>query len=125
MVLAHELRIAAAQRGAIGVAAQPHRIERLALARGEADESFTLGAIVLRPLPDVRRPRADCVERIVEIGPARHAVDARVGAERAGVAAPPGYRRLRLEDLVRRHPLEPVVARVELAHVVEAEPAPV
>src|SRR6185369_18101083 len=46
-------------------------------------------------------------------------------AEGAGLAIPAAVRVLGVADLVRAHPVEIIVARVERADVVEAEPAPV
>src|SRR5690606_36985751 len=101
-----------------GFRAQAHYAQRLALTRGEADHL----PLVARAASDLRSPSADRVERIVEVGPARHRAGAR--AEGAGFAFPPGDRRLRGEDLLRAHPFEPVVAGVELPHMLQAHPAP-
>src|SRR5690606_22551011 len=67
---------------------------------------------------------ADRVERVVEVGPAWHAVRTRIGAERPALGAPAGDGRLRLEDFLGRHAREPVVSGVERAYVLEAQPAP-
>ena len=66
---------------------------------------------------------ADRVERIDEIGPARRRRGAG-GAEGAGLAVPAAIGVLRVADLVGAHPVEIIVAGVELADMVEAEPAP-
>jgi len=69
------------------------------------------------------RPRRDCLQRIGEVRPARSGIDARIGPERAGMCVPPGQRRLRGQNLVGRHAGEEIIAGVERADVIEAEPA--
>src|SRR5690606_14411673 len=64
------------------------------------------------------------IERIVEVRPPRHPAPS-VRTECAGLPFPPGDGGLRGKDLVRRHALEPVVSRIEFAHVLKAQPAPV
>src|SRR5690606_14797452 len=73
---------------------------------------------------DVRGTRADGIERIIEIGPPKHAARGRVGAERPRLGTPARQWRLGLEDFLGRHSLEPVVTGVERADMVQAEPAP-
>src|SRR5690606_25872792 len=98
MILADQLRIAAAQLGAVGLAAQPHHAQGLALERGKAGIILPSPRLPFRACPDLRRPRPDSVERVIEVGPARHAVYPRIGTESASVVAPAGNRRLRLAN---------------------------
>src|SRR5690606_39876323 len=88
VVAADQGRVTLAQLGAVGFRAQAHHAQRLALTRGEADHLL----LVAGAASDLRSPSADRVERIVEVGPARHRAGAR--AEGAGFALPPGDRRL-------------------------------
>src|SRR5690606_12148986 len=106
------------------VETEPHSFKRLAFLRREP--ACLPGSLLPpgRPRADACRSRADRVERVIEISPARHAIDPGVRAKRARVGAPSGDRRLRGEDLLGGHALEPVVPGVELAHMVEAQPAP-
>src|SRR5438309_718608 len=59
--------------------------------------------------------RPDCIQGVGEVGPTRRGVRA-AGGEGAGLAVPAAIGILRLADLVDAHPLEVIVARVELAH---------
>src|SRR5690606_21646965 len=120
VVAADEDRIALAQAVEIGVEAEPHRLERVALLRREAARLLPSR----RSRADLRGAHADRVERVVEARPARRRPSPAVAAERARLARPAGDRRLRGEDLLGAHAFEPVVAGVELAHVLEAQPAP-
>lgn len=124
VIAADQFGIAPPQSPEIGVEAQSHRLERLRLFAAEAAVhrhfGFALGAA-----PDAACPGSDGIERIVEVGPARHSVDAGGRPERVALRSPPGGGRLRGKNLLRAHPFEPVVTRIEFAHVIEAEPAPV
>ena len=121
VVAADEFGIAAAQALAVGLRIETHHSERLALTRGEAGVFLPTGGTG----PNVIGSRTDCVERVVEIRPARHPVDAGVRPEGARLGAPAGDGRLSGEDFLGAHPLEPVVPCVEFADVLEAEPAPI
>src|SRR5690606_9184911 len=116
--------VALAQSGAIDVEAEAHHVERTGFLAAEPPVRGRR-RFAPRPAPDLLGARADRVERVVESGPARHPAGPGSGAEGRRLGAPAGRRRLRGVDLVGAHAFEPVVARVELAHVVEAEPAPV
>src|SRR5579875_2877011 len=111
-----QLGIALAQRAAIGDAAEPEHLERASL--GIAQRL----AVAARLLDALLEARADRIERIGEIGPARRAVGT-IGGERAGLAFPAGIGALRVVDLLGAHALEEIVAGVEFADMVEAEPA--
>jgi hypothetical protein len=75
----------------------------------------------LNRLPPTR-PRADRLERIGKIGPAGFPIDARGGGERPGLPLPPVHRMLGCQDLLGAHSSKPIVARVELADMIEAVP---
>lgn len=75
---------------------------------------------LMRMLP---RPRADGFERIGKIAPARDAVHARIGPEGARLTFPTVQWRLRAKNFLRLHSFEIVVSGVELAHMVQTEPA--
>src|SRR3546814_10010522 len=75
---------------------------------------------LFRSLPE---PRAERIHWILEIGPARRQVGAARGAKGAAFGFPAGGRRLRRHDLVGVHAREKIITRVELAHMVEAQPA--
>src|SRR5690606_39620299 len=67
---------------------------------------------------------AQRVHRVPEIRPARRQVGASGGSKGTAFGLPASGRRLGGHDLVRAHALEEIIACIELAHMVEAEPAP-
>ncbi len=101
MVAAKEVGVAAAEGPPVGVGAEAEDAERLAvgLAQLAAVEPGAFGG-------GPAEAGADRVEGVVEIGPSAIGI---VGGL----------------DLVAAHPLEIIVAGVELADMVEAQPAPV
>src|SRR5579859_1692222 len=124
VVAADELGIARPQRPAIGVDAEAEPLQGLAIL---AAQWAAIGAHRLfgpRLLHPGAEARADRVERIAEIGPARRPVGADM-AERARLTFPARIRPLRGLDLIGVHAREEIVARVEGADMIEAEPAPV
>lgn len=68
------------------------------------------------------RSGPDRLQRIGKVTPARNPVDARIRPEGSRGCRPTMQRRLRFEDLFRAHSIEIVIAGIELAYVVEAEP---
>ena len=116
MVAADQLGIAHPERPPVGVEIEPEHAQMPAVGLAQL-------APVLAGAPLRLEAGADRVERIVEIGPAR--ARRAVGGEGAGLAVPAAIGILRGADLVGAHPLEIIVAGVELADMVEAEPAPV
>ncbi|GEM_PF-4178691 len=79
--------------------------------------------VTSRRTANVASSRADGIQRIGKVCPTRHPVDARCGAESGNFGLPIGTGSLRAVNLVRAHPLKPVIARVEFAHMLKAEPA--
>ena len=57
--------------------------------------------------------------------PLQTAADARRRPEHAAFGLPPGDGGLGAKDFLGAHPLEPIVACVEFAHMLKAEPAPI
>ena len=123
VIAAQQLGIARPQRLAVGIDAQPHDAQGLAI----------LGRQKLAILPHLRigarlghpflELRADRIERIDEIGPfGRRTM--RIGGKSARLPLPPGIGALRRRDLVGRHAGEEIIALVEGFDMVEAEPAP-
>src|SRR6185369_1922533 len=117
MIAADQLRIAGAQGLAVGIMAKAQRLEGAALLGREARRIGAHG------IPEGARPQVDRIERILEIRPARRLVHARGGPERPALPVPARGRVLGGDDLVGAHPGKPVIAGVEFAHMVEAEPA--
>ena len=112
-----------AQTPPIRVQAQTHRFQRFCLFATEAavHRHFCLAPGTAL---DASSARGDGFQRIVEIGPARHPIDAR-GWTKTGTFGPPARPRgLCVIDFLGAHPFEPIVARIELAHMLKAQPAP-
>ena len=63
----------------------------------------------------------NCIEWILEIGPFGRRIDVATRSERAGFGRPDVKRTLRVQYLLGRHAIEPIIARVEFADMVEAE----
>src|SRR4051812_43976538 len=118
MVKADELGIAGAKAAAVDVEIEAEHAQMPAVALAD------LAPVGAHPRPPVGEARADRVERVDEIGPARRRRSAG-GAEGAGLAVPAAIGVLGLADLVCAHPLEIIIARIERADMIEAEPAPV
>ena len=115
----HQLRIALPERHPVGVDLQREGAHRLAVLARQGLAVLAFGA-VLHPFAEAR---ADRVERIGEIGPARRTVGTAGGVEGTRLALPAGKGALRVVDLVGAHPLEEVVARIERTDMLEAQPA--
>ena len=79
--------------------------------------------VAARLVHSLAESRTQCVDRIPEIGPARRQVGAARGTEGAAFGFPARGRRLRRHDLVGGHALEEIIARVEFADMIEAQPA--
>src|SRR3546814_20081701 len=116
MIVADEFAVAAAQRRAIGVGGEAEQLHRVMLLARQA----RIGRLAARLVHPLAKTRAERVHRILEIGPARRQVGAARGTEGAAFGFPAGRRRLRRHDLVGVHSREKIIARVELAHMVEA-----
>ena len=123
VVTAHEFGIAATQAAPVDVEPQPHGFERLGFLAAEAAVHRHFG-FAARAALDPAGARGNRVERVGEIGPARHAVHPGGGAKARAFGAPARTRRLRGEDFLGAHALEPVIAGIEFAHMVETQPAP-
>ena len=115
MVAADKLRVALAQRAPVGVHVQSQGLQRAPVLAGEWAAVAPLGHGL------AAEARLDRVKGVVEIGPARRPVG--VG-EGAGLALPAGIGALRIGDLVGAHAGEEIIAGVEGADMVEAQPAP-
>src|SRR5688572_15683247 len=113
MVAPHQLRIAAAQRVAVAVLAQPEHRQGAPLGLGEAR---------LRPFAGEAEARGNRVERVGEIAPRRSRSGGR--RESADRALPPTIWRLGLADLFGAHAIEIIVRAIVLADMVEAQEAP-
>src|SRR5262245_50583129 len=118
MVKADQLGIAGAQAAPVRVHVEAERLQMPAVAFAD------LAPVGPLPRPPPGEARADRVERIDEIGPARRRRGPCRG-EGAGLAVPAAIGILRVADLVRAHPVEIIIAGVEFPDMIEAEPAPV
>jgi len=115
MIATDQFGVALAKRPAIGVLPEPENAKRAAILLAQRP---TVGA----GLAVLGVARADRVERIGEVAPSWAGV--RVRREGARLALPTGERALLRIDLVGRHAFEEVIAAIERAHVIEAQPAP-
>src|SRR3954462_9560418 len=107
MILSDQLGIARAQRTPIGVDAEAEHGQRLAVLAAElasVDSRHVVGAAA--------EAGAERVEWMGEIGPARRRIGA-AGGEGAGLAIPAAIGILGVGNLVRAHPLEIIIARIE------------
>ncbi len=120
MVAADEIGIGPAQRAAIGVDLQAERIERAPILARQRLAVPALGA----RRDAAAKARVDRIERIGEVRPSRRAIGAHA-REGARLALPAGIGALFGGDLVGAHPREIIVALVEGADMIEAQPLPV
>ena len=112
----HQIGVALAQILAGRIGLQSEQLEVFAILAGQR---LAVAALLRNRFPKARR---DGVERIGKVGPARTHV--RRCGKGAGLPVPAGIRPLRLLDLVRAHAFEEIIAVVERAHMIEAEPLP-
>src|SRR3546814_12629406 len=89
MIFADQFAVAAAQRRAIGAGGKAEQLHRVMFLARQAGIG-RLAPRFVHPLPEAR---AECVHRILEIGPARRQVGAARGAESAAFGFPAGGRR--------------------------------
>src|SRR5690606_39567945 len=82
LVAANQFRIALAQRLPVGLRTEPHHAERLPLAGRKPGHVLP----PRRALADVGRPRADGVERIVEVRPARDRKSTRLNSSHVKIS---------------------------------------
>ena len=123
VIAAQQCGVAHPQSLAIRVNVQFHDAQRLAvLCRQKLAvlPHLRIGPRLGHPFLELR---ADGVERVGEVGPfGRRAVG--VGRKGARLPLPPGKGALGGGDFLRRHAGEEIIALIEFAHMVQAQPAP-
>ncbi len=120
VILAQQSCVTLPQRLAINVTAKAQHIKRASFLRRET-RIFGF-QFSIAPINVNARAGADGLQRIGEISPARYSADPGVGAERATLRFPTMKGRLGAKDFLGVHAFEIIVARIELAHVVQAKP---
>ena len=121
VIAPNQLGVAGAEGATIRIGGQAERAQCGAIIAGER-----LAIIALRRFGHARlKPRANGIERIMEICPAwRYRAAGGIGREGPRLTLPTAEGALRGIDLLRVHALEIIIFRVERADMIEAEPAP-
>src|SRR3546814_8049989 len=102
----------------LGAGVQPQHLQGLAIRAGK-HLSVARNRLLHRRTGE---SRAQYIRRIGKARPCRFRIA--IGGEDSRFPFPPGKGALRGLDLVGRHALEIIIARVEGADMIEAEPAP-
>src|SRR3546814_720739 len=118
MIAPDPLRIGPADVVQAGAGVQPQHLQGLAILAGK-HLSVARNRLLHRRTGE---SRAQYIRRIGKARPCRFRIA--IGGEDSRFPFPPGKGALRGLDLVGRHALEIIIARVEGADMIEAEPAP-
>ena len=127
MIASDKLGIARPQAAAVGIEGQAQHAQRPAFVWRQGRAGVGMAPPGRRASLHLAgtglRPAGYRLQRIGIIGPARRGIDAGGGAEGAVLALPAGHRMLRGKDFLWPQPGEIIIAGVEGADMIEAEPA--